>query len=82
MDIVIALLIGAVAGYVAGSLMGGKGGLVRNIIVGVLGGFVGGWLFPKLGLNLAITDNGYLNTGIIATAGAVVLLFVAQILGK
>lgn len=82
MNIVIALLIGAVAGYVAGALMGGKGGLVRNIIVGLLGGLIGGWLFPKLGLNLAITDNGLVNTGIVATAGAVVLLFVAQILSK
>ena len=51
MNIILFLLIGAVAGWLAGKLMKGGGfGLVVNIIVGVIGGFLGGWLMSLVGI--------------------------------
>ena len=74
------VVIGLVAGYVASLFLGGKGGLVRKLIVGLLGGVIGGILMTKLGLTL--TENIHLNNIINATAGACLLLFVVQFLGK
>lgn len=71
--LLLALLIGAIAGFLAGQLMKGQGfGLVGNIIVGIVGSLVFGLLFG--GLNL-------LNSPILSeiaggTIGAVILLFV------
>ena len=44
MDLIIFLLIGALAGWLAGVIMKGGGfGLIGDIVVGVLGSFLGGW---------------------------------------
>ena len=50
MNILITLLIGAVAGWLAGFFVfKDKGGLLWNIIIGLLGGVVGGWLLGLIG---------------------------------
>jgi uncharacterized membrane protein YeaQ/YmgE (transglycosylase-associated protein family) len=50
-NLVIFLLIGAVAGWLAGMLVRGGGfGLLGNIVIGILGAVVGGLLFGLLGL--------------------------------
>ena len=51
MGIVIALLIGAVAGWLAGLVMGGRGGLLRNIILGIIGSVVGTFLLGLIGIH-------------------------------
>lgn len=79
MEYVYPILIGLVAGGLASMLLGGKGGLVRNLILGVIGGVVGGILAPKIGFNPI--ENVHLNNIVIATGGAVVTLFAAQLLG-
>jgi len=49
-DLIIFLLIGAVAGWLAGLIMKGGGfGLLGDIVVGVIGSLIGGWLFSLLG---------------------------------
>ncbi|MFW6192085.1 MAG: GlsB/YeaQ/YmgE family stress response membrane protein [Gemmatimonadota bacterium] len=71
MNLVIFLLIGALAGWLAGTVMKGGGfGLVGNIVVGVLGALFGGWLLPQLGVSFGG------NVGLFVTAfiGAVILL--------
>ena len=71
--LLLALLIGAIAGFLAGQLMKGQGfGLVGNIVVGIVGSLIFSLLFG--GLNL-------LNSPILSeiaggTIGAVILLFV------
>ncbi|MDH3590976.1 MAG: GlsB/YeaQ/YmgE family stress response membrane protein [Planctomycetota bacterium] len=73
MDIVWALLCGAVAGWLAGNFSKGSGfGLVGNIIVGILGGAVGGIVFPLIGIHFS----GTIGVIIQATAGALGLFFV------
>ena len=51
MNLIIFLVIGALAGWLAGVIMKGRGfGIIGNIVVGILGSFVGGWLLPMVGL--------------------------------
>ncbi|MGD9099079.1 MAG: GlsB/YeaQ/YmgE family stress response membrane protein [Anaerolineae bacterium] len=78
MDLILWLIIGAVAGWLAGNIMKGKGfGLVGNIVVGVIGSLLGGFLLGGLLSSLGIV--GSLLTALI---GAVILLYVADWLAK
>jgi uncharacterized membrane protein YeaQ/YmgE (transglycosylase-associated protein family) len=70
------LLIGLVAGHLAGLIMKGKDfGLVPNMVVGVLGAILGGFLAGQLGLS----SGNIIAQLIIATAGAVLLLFLIKL---
>lgn len=77
--LVIFLAIGAVAGWLAGKLMKGGGfGLIGNIVVGIVGAVIGGFVFGMLG----ISASGFIGSVITATAGAVLLLFVVDLIKK
>ncbi len=66
------LVIGIAAGWIAGKIMKGRGfGLVGNLVIGVIGALVGGFLFDVIGLEAY----GLLASLVMATTGAVVLLF-------
>lgn len=82
MQILLWLLFGAVVGWVASMLMGSNSrmGLVKNIVVGLIGSLIGGWLSTLLGLGTfaAFSFNSFL----VALAGAVLLLFVLNQLGR
>jgi uncharacterized membrane protein YeaQ/YmgE (transglycosylase-associated protein family) len=71
-DLVIFLIIGAVAGWLAGQIMTGGGfGLVGNIIVGIVGAFVAGWLLPGF-----FPLNWPWGAIVHAAIGAIIVLFV------
>jgi uncharacterized membrane protein YeaQ/YmgE (transglycosylase-associated protein family) len=73
MNIIIWLIIGALAGWLAGLVVRGYGfGLLGNIIVGILGAVVGGLVFPMFG----ITASGFIGDVLFAAAGAILLLVV------
>jgi uncharacterized membrane protein YeaQ/YmgE (transglycosylase-associated protein family) len=66
-------LIGLCAGWLAGQLVKGGGfGIVGDIVVGVIGSILGGYLFSIFGVS---TGAGLLGSLVVATIGAVVLLF-------
>ncbi len=74
MNIILFLLIGAIAGWLAGQLWKGHGfGLLGNIVVGIVGAFLGNFLLGKLGVTLG---GGTLGTILTATLGALVLLLI------
>jgi uncharacterized membrane protein YeaQ/YmgE (transglycosylase-associated protein family) len=78
MGILIAVIIGAVAGWLAGLIMkSNTGGVLFNIILGIVGSFVGHWLFGQLNVSAESTILGELIT---ATVGAIVLIVLARIL--
>lgn len=78
MDLLVSVIIGAVAGWLAGLIMkSGSGGLLVNIILGILGGFVGNWLFRTLDIS---TSGGWLGSIITSTVGAIILIVGARIL--
>lgn len=79
MDIIIFLVIGALAGWLAGVIMKGGGfGLIGDIIVGILGSILGGWLLPKVGLAIGGEFGGFIT----AVIGAVILLFIVRLIKK
>ncbi|MEM7455278.1 MAG: GlsB/YeaQ/YmgE family stress response membrane protein [Planctomycetota bacterium] len=77
--LLIALLVGAIAGFLAGQIMKGRGfGLVGNIIVGILGAVIFGALFG----NFNLLNSPMLNEIAGGTIGAMVLLFVISLVKK
>ena len=77
MEIVISLLIGAVAGWLGSVIYKGSGlGLLGNIIVGIIGGPLGYWILGKLGITLGGGWFGAILTGAI---GAIIILFLINL---
>jgi uncharacterized membrane protein YeaQ/YmgE (transglycosylase-associated protein family) len=82
MGLLYTLIVGAIAGWLAGKIMKGAGfGLLVNIVLGIIGAYVGSWLFGILDISIG-TSSGTINTIITATAGSVVVLFIAGLLKK
>ncbi len=73
------LLIGLVAGWLAGKLTRGRGfGVIGDLIVGVIGAFLGGFLFSILG----IYAGSLIGRLLVATVGAVVLVYLVRLLKR
>lgn len=78
-ELIIFLVIGALAGWLAGNLMRiGGFGLLGNVVVGIVGAVVGGSVFGLLG----ITAGGFIGSLVTATAGAVLLMYVVGLIRK
>ena len=78
-DLIIFLVIGAVAGWLAGVIMKGGGfGLVGDIIVGVVGSLIGGWLFGLIG----IAAGGLIGSIIAAVVGAIILIAILRLIKR
>ncbi|PLW77579.1 GlsB/YeaQ/YmgE family stress response membrane protein [Cohaesibacter celericrescens] len=73
------IVVGIVAGFVAEKVMNSNHGLLTNLIVGVIGGLVGGFLAQKVlpGI-LTLTGMGWVDSIIVASLGAILVLFVYQ----
>lgn len=79
MNLIIFLVIGALAGWLAGVVMKGRGfGVLVNMVVGVLGAYFGGWLLPRLG----IAFGGDMGLFITAFLGAVLLLAIIGLIKR
>ena len=80
MDFLWVILIGLVAGSLASRfLQGGNFGIAGDVLLGVGGALVGGVLFRQLSLP---TGGGLIGTLIVATIGAVFLLFLMRVLKR
>jgi uncharacterized membrane protein YeaQ/YmgE (transglycosylase-associated protein family) len=77
-NIIIALLLGLVAGWLASFVVGGYG-LFQYLISGVIGSFVGSYLLNKMGIDLGI-KNEYGRDIATATIGAIIVMIIAKIL--
>jgi len=78
MDLVLMLLIGALAGRLASLVFRSGGlGIFGNIIVGILGSAAGYWAFGMLGINF---DAGVMSAILMGTIGALVILVIVNIL--
>ncbi len=79
MELLWFILIGLAAGWLAGKLVRGGGfGLIGDIIVGLIGAILGGHLFGALG----IYAGGLLGRLIVATIGAVILIFLVRLIKR
>jgi len=69
------IAIGILAGFLAGKIMRGKGyGVLLDLVLGVVGSMLGGLVFGILGLYAA----GLVGRLVVATAGAVLVIYIAR----
>lgn len=79
-EILIWIIVGAVAGWLAGLVVRGAGfGLIGDIIVGIVGAFIAGWLFPRIGVELG---SGFVRAVLDAFIGAVILLLLLRLVRR
>ena len=69
------IAIGILAGFLAGKIMRGRGyGVLMDLVLGLIGAVVGGFVFGLLGLH----SYGLVGQLVIATAGAVMLIWLVR----
>ena len=74
------IIVGLIAGWAAGRIMGTGGyGPLIDILLGIAGGIVGGFLIHLVGLR---SSGGVISQIIVATIGAVLLLWISRKLKK
>ena len=75
MNLIWEIAIGILAGFLAGKIMQGKGyGVLLDLVLGIVGSLVGGFVFSLLGLYAS----SVIGTLVVATAGAVILIYLAR----
>ncbi|MCU4674521.1 GlsB/YeaQ/YmgE family stress response membrane protein [Catenovulum sp. 2E275] len=79
MSLITFLIIGALAGWLAGQLTKGQGfGILGNIVIGIVGSIIGGFTFGLLGFS----SNNLIGSIIMATVGAIILLYIVRLAKK
>jgi len=79
MSWIVTIIIGLLAGWIAEKVMKRDHGLLTNLVVGLVGALLGGWLAGILGF----AGDGFIYRVIIASGGAILLLFVlAKVKGR
>ncbi len=73
------IVIGLIAGWLAEKIMKRDNGLWTNLIVGVIGALLGGFLVNLLGMD---ASGSWIVGIIVATLGAVILLFLLGMIKK
>jgi uncharacterized membrane protein YeaQ/YmgE (transglycosylase-associated protein family) len=77
--VLVAIVVGAIAGWLAGLIVKGYGfGLIGNIIVGIIGAYIGGWLWGVL--RLPPIGSFWISAIATATVGAIVLLLLLRLI--
>ncbi|MGD8346061.1 MAG: GlsB/YeaQ/YmgE family stress response membrane protein [Lysobacterales bacterium] len=75
MGLIASLIVGGIAGWLAGVILKGRGhGILMNIIIGIIGGLIGGFLFDLAGF----ATTSIIGSIIVATIGAIVLLWIVN----
>jgi uncharacterized membrane protein YeaQ/YmgE (transglycosylase-associated protein family) len=70
------IIVGLIAGWLAGKIMKGKGyGTVVDTVLGMVGAIVGGMILRLLGF---YSSGGLISSILVATLGAVVLVWLAH----
>ena len=80
MNILLWIILGAIAGWIADLVMHSDHGLVEDILLGVIGSFVGGYIFSFFGQPGVTGFNFY--SVIVAAVGAAALIFLGRLLHR
>ncbi len=80
MNIILWIVLGALAGWIAGMIMGSSHGLLEDIILGIIGAFLGGFIMNLLGFTGITGFNFY--SLIVAIIGAAIVIFLGRVLHK
>jgi len=71
------IVVGAIAGFLANQVMGSREGLLMMVVLGIVGGLVGGYIAATV-LNVGSVDGINIESIIIATLGAILVIFVVR----
>jgi uncharacterized membrane protein YeaQ/YmgE (transglycosylase-associated protein family) len=71
------IVVGAIAGFLANLVMGSREGLLMMVVLGIVGGLLGGFVAASV-LNVGSVDGINIESIVIATLGAIAVLFVAR----
>ena len=78
--LLVALIVGAIAGWLAGKVVRGAGfGLIGNIVVGIIGSLVATWLFPYLHIEMG---SGFVREVINAAIGGIIVLVILSFIRR
>jgi len=80
MNILLWLVLGAVAGWIADIAMKSDHGLVEDVILGIVGAFIGGFIMNQFGQPGITGFNLY--SLIVAAVGAAILIFLGRLFHK
>jgi uncharacterized membrane protein YeaQ/YmgE (transglycosylase-associated protein family) len=75
------IIVGAIAGFLADQVMGSREGLLMMVVLGIVGGLVGGFIASSL-LKVGSVNGINLETIVIATLGAILVVFVVHFATK
>ena len=81
MDFIAWIVVGAIAGFLASKIMGSNEGLLMMVVLGIVGGLVGGFVATTV-LKVGSVDGINVVSIVIATLGAIAVLFVAGLLTR
>lgn len=77
MEILVTIIIGAVAGWLGSTIYKGSGlGIIGNIVIGIIGSFVGYWILGELGISFG---TGLISAILTGALGAIVILVVLNL---
>ena len=76
MNILLWIILGAIAGWVASLIVKSNQGILLDIVVGIVGAFIGGFIFQTFGASGVTGFNIY--SILVAIVGAVVLLLIVK----
>lgn len=76
MNILLWVVLGAVAGWIADMLMKSDHGLLEDIVLGIVGAFVGGFLLSFFGQSGVTGFNLY--SLLVAVIGAMIVIFLGR----
>jgi uncharacterized membrane protein YeaQ/YmgE (transglycosylase-associated protein family) len=83
MGLLVTLIVGLIAGWLAGKIVRGSGfGLIGDLVIGVIGAFIGRWLWITVLHLPLIFHNRWLDSILVATIGAVVLLLIVRLIRR
>ncbi len=75
------LIIGIIAGFLASVLTGARENLLTMIVLGILGAIIGGWIAKDV-LHIAAVTGINATSIIVATIGALILIFLVGGVGR
>ena len=75
------IVVGAIAGFLANQVMGSREGLVMMVVLGIVGGLIGGFVAASV-LKIGTVNGINPESIVIATIGAIAVIFVARAMGR
>lgn len=82
LNIIVWIIVGAVAGWLAGIVMKSRMGLIGNIIVGIIGSFIGGFVLTLIPGVQSVEAGLSLGHILTATLGAIILIAILRFIRR